>query len=144
MYEKIYTWMADCGVVIKWADGPKQFNHNEAIVKSEEEAFGRKAEYELICPDKVIFVDEVGCNTSQKNDGNISGEKFLVCADSQAQIRLAFKDCHFTVLGFMAATVEPMLCAIVLLCKMMKMEYMMGCNPFADVDGIDPLSNNHF
>jgi len=89
-------------------------------------------------------VEEVGCNTSQKNDGNISREKFLVCADSQAQIWLAFKDCHFTVLGFMAATGEPILCEIVLLCKMMKMEYMMGCNPFADVDYVDPLSINHF
>jgi len=76
--------MADCGVAIKWADDPKWFSHDGVMVESEEEAFGRKTEYELIHPDKVLFVDEVGCNTSQKNDGNIGGEKFLVCPDSQA------------------------------------------------------------
>jgi len=41
-------------------------------------------DFELIGLDKVIFVDEVGCNTLQKNDGNVGGEKLLMCLDSQA------------------------------------------------------------
>jgi len=143
MYEKIYTCMADCGVAIKWADDPKWFSHDGVIVESEEEACGRKTEYELICPDKVLFVDEVGCNMSQKNDRNIGGEKFLVCPDSQAQIQLAFKDCHFTVLGFTAATGEPVLCVIVLASKTMKMDYIMGVNPFANIDEDNLLTDNH-
>ena len=71
---------------------------------------------------------------SQKNDGNIGGEKFLVCPDSQAQIQLAFEDCHFTILGFTAATGEPVLCAIVLASKTMKMNFIMGVNPFTNID----------
>ena len=51
MYKKLCTCMADCGVAIKWADDPKWFNHDGTIVESEEEAFGRKTEYELIHPD---------------------------------------------------------------------------------------------
>ena len=59
MYEKNYTCMADCGVAVKRADDPKWFSHDGVIVESEEEAFGRKTEYELIHPDKILFVDEV-------------------------------------------------------------------------------------
>ena len=48
---------------------------------------------------------------------------------------------HFMVLGSTVATGAPVLCAIVLACKMMKMEYVMGTNPCAEViDDADPLS----
>jgi len=40
----------------------------------------------------------------------------------------------------MAATGEPILCAIVLACKTMKMDYIMGVNPFADVDNNNLLT----
>jgi len=53
-------------------------------VEREGDAYGRNTQFELVHPEKVIFVDEVGSNTSQKNDGNIGGEKFLIDPDSQA------------------------------------------------------------
>ena len=52
--------------------------------KTKEEAFGRKLDFELIGPDKVIFVDKVGSNRLQKNVDNVGGEKLLVCPDSHA------------------------------------------------------------
>jgi len=61
--------------------------------------------------------DEVGSNTSQKNDGNIGGEKFLIGPDSQVQIGSSFKDCHFTVLGFTVTNGQLILCMIILACK---------------------------
>jgi len=33
--------------------------------------------YYLLKYDKLLFVDEVGSNTSQATDGNIGGEKFM-------------------------------------------------------------------
>ena len=48
MYEKVYACMVDCGVAVKWADGPIWFNHEGEVVETEGEAFGRKSEYELI------------------------------------------------------------------------------------------------
>ena len=68
---------------MKWASGPNWFNHEGEVVEREEDTFGRKTEYELIFQEKILFVNEVGCKTSQKNDGNIGREKFLVCPDSQ-------------------------------------------------------------
>ena len=94
-------------------------------------------------PEKVLFVDEVGCNTSQKSDGNIGGEKFLVDPDSQARIRSAFKDYHFTVLGFTDAEGMPVLCAIVLVCKVLKYEYVMGVTPFAETEENASLSDEN-
>ena len=35
-------------------------------------------------------------------------------------------------------------CTIILACKMMKMDYIMGVNPFAEVDNNNPLTNDHY
>ena len=42
MYEKVYACMVDCGIAIKWMDGPKWYNNDEAVVDKEEDAFGRR------------------------------------------------------------------------------------------------------
>jgi len=68
--------MVDCGVAIKWMDGPKWYNNDGAVVDKEEDTFGRKTAFELIHAEKVLIIDEVGCNMSQKNDRNIGGENF--------------------------------------------------------------------
>ena len=136
--------MVDCGVAIKWMDGPKWYNNDGAVVDKEEDAFGRKTAFELIHAEKVLFIDEVGCNMSKKNDGNIRGDKISCVPDSQAWIRSAFKDYHFTVLWFSSVTGAPVLCGIVLACEMMKVEYIMGINPFVEVIcDEDPRSEKH-
>jgi len=76
--------MVNCGVAVKWEDKPQWFNHDGAPVEREKDAYGRKTQFELVHPEKVFFVDEVRSNTSQKNDRNIGGEKFLIDPDSQA------------------------------------------------------------
>jgi hypothetical protein len=39
--------------------------------------YGRPTMYNLTHPDKLIFVDEVGDNTSQENDGNKTRAKYV-------------------------------------------------------------------
>jgi len=68
----------------------------------------------------------IGLILLEKNEGNIGGVKFLIDPDSQAQIQSSFKDCHFTVLGFTAANGQPILCMIILACKVLKMEQEKG------------------
>jgi hypothetical protein len=46
-------------------------------------------------PEKLIFVDEVGETTSQANDSNKMGTKYIT-----AQQQNSFTDCHYTTLGF--------------------------------------------
>ena len=84
MYEKVYESMVNCGIAVKSEDEPQWLNRNGEPVAKEEDAYGKKTQHSLVHPDKVLFVDEVGCNTSQKYDGNIGGKKFLINPNSQA------------------------------------------------------------
>ena len=75
MYDEVYDAMVEAGVAKKlevpiWVD--QDGNACEEI-----QAFGRKATHELTRPDMVVFVDEVGCNTSQVGDGHVGGQKKL-------------------------------------------------------------------
>jgi hypothetical protein len=85
-------------------------------IVTEADTHGRKTAYSLLPGQAhtLIVVDEVGENFSQKGDGNADGQKFMVAADMRAQIRNYLKDNHFTVLGFAAATGDPMMCAIII------------------------------
>jgi len=94
-----------------------------------------KSEYFLLHPEKLLFVDEVGNNTSQANDGNVGGEKFLCFAGGRPQQRANMKDAHFTVLGFTAATGEPVMCCIIFACKELEPMMVQGLDPFATWEG---------
>ena len=45
------------------------------------------------------------------------GELSIMDPNQQALIHSAFNDCHFTVLGFTAATGQPVCCAVIIACK---------------------------
>jgi hypothetical protein len=77
----------------------------------------------------------VGDNTSQKKDGNIGGEKFMVASDQRALIRSSFSDCHFTVLGFTAGDGNPVCCVIILSGTDLKANHIMGVQPWIPVEG---------
>jgi hypothetical protein len=82
-------------------------------------------------PDKLVFVDEVGSNTSTTKDGNVGGEKFLCEASGRPQIKAATKDSHFTVMGFTAATGESVMCAIIFEAMKMCPSWVLGLNASA-------------
>ena len=77
MYEIVYDAMAVTGIPIK-LDDEVMVDINGNITTNQDEQFGRKTRYLLTRPEMLLFVDEVGDNTSQKNDGNIGGQKFMV------------------------------------------------------------------
>jgi hypothetical protein len=54
------------------------------IVQSKEEAFGRQKQYCITHPDNLVFVDKIGDNTSQRNDGNAGGKNFILDKDKNA------------------------------------------------------------
>ena len=134
MYDDIYVMLVETGIATK-LDTAQWFDKQGNIVESEEEAFGRKSQYFLLHPEKMIFVDEVGSNTSQKNDGHCGSEKFLVPVNIRPQIHAASKDSHFTVLGFTAATGEPICCAIIFAAKQLDPQWVTGVDPFCEWAG---------
>lgn len=76
----------------------------------------------------------MGSNTSQVKDGNVGGEKYLCGKQSRPQQRAATKDTHFTVLGFTAATGEPVMCAIIFAAKALQEQWKLGFDPFRKMD----------
>jgi hypothetical protein len=69
MYDVIYENLAQTGLAEKWEE-EKMVDKEGNIVMDEEHMYGRPTKYNLTHPEKMIFVDEVGDNTSQANDGN--------------------------------------------------------------------------
>ncbi len=86
--------------------------------------------FKLIHPEWLVFVDEVGSNTSQPKDGKFGGQTYLCTKEGHAQQIATMKNAHFTHLGFTAANGKPIMCAIIFAAKAMKDEEITGCDPF--------------
>ena len=136
MYAHIYEAMVEHGIASK-CDTKVKIDKQGEIVEHSDEAFGLPTQYLIQRPDKLLFVDEVGSNTCTTKDGHVGGEKFLCRADARPQIKAATKDSHFTVLGFTAATGEPVMCAIIFSAKEMCASWVLGFNASAPWVGDD-------
>jgi hypothetical protein len=136
MYDHIYEAMVKHGIASKCNTKVKLDKAGD-IVDFSDEAFAVPMQYLMQRPDKLIFVDEVGSNTCTTKDGHVGGEKFLCQADARPQIKASTKDSHFTVLGFTAATGEPVMCAIIFSAKEMCESWVLGFNALAPWVGDD-------
>jgi hypothetical protein len=66
-------------------------------------------------PEYLLFVDETGCNTNQKDDGNAGGELFVLPVDGEEfGVCGVTTDMHFTVLCFTSGLGDPVMCAVIL------------------------------
>jgi hypothetical protein len=106
--------MVEAGVAIK-LEGEIMLDIDGNHVFDKEKMYGRPTMYVLTKPENVLFVNETGCNTNQKEDGHVGGCHFILptCAFGGGWVGAAI-DIHFTVLCFTAATGEPVMCAIIL------------------------------
>ncbi len=80
---EVYSHLAESGLAVKHPE-PVWRNLDGEIV-DENQALGLKSEYELIHPELVVFVDEVGSNTSQTKDGQVGCETYLCAAKGRPQ-----------------------------------------------------------
>jgi hypothetical protein len=114
MYDCVYNNMVEAGVAIKHEE-EVMFDKNGHITTDEKEMYGRPSKYQIIRPDRCVFVDETGCNTNCKNDGLIGGQRLVTGVNQVEGARTsATTDLHFTVLAFTSGTGEPIMCALIL------------------------------
>jgi len=139
MYKGVYKAMVDANVAIE-VEEEVLVGLDGSIVETTEESVGRKTRYLLTRPEYCLYVDEVGCNTSQKSDGNVGGQKFIVQGNQRALIRSSHQDCHFTVLGFTNGLGQPVCCVIILAAAQVTAKDIMGLQPWAEPIG-DPTIN---
>ena len=72
MYEQVYKEMVAGGIAVELPN-KEWLNKEGVVVLEEKDALGLQTKYNLIRPDRLLFVDEVGSNTSQTKDGNVGG-----------------------------------------------------------------------
>jgi hypothetical protein len=78
MYDGIYKEMTR-GEIASNLSTAVYLDKQGKIVKTKEEAFGLPTKYLMSRPDKLVFVDKVGSNTSTtKHTSNIGVEKLLM------------------------------------------------------------------
>jgi len=77
MYEQVYKEMVAGGIAVELPN-KEWLNKEGVVVLEEKDALGLQTKYNLICPDRLLFVDEVVSNTSQTKDGNVWGSYFSV------------------------------------------------------------------
>jgi hypothetical protein len=107
--------MVEAKAAVK-SDYKIQYNSDgEKVSDLDSSTCGLPTTYKLLRSETVLFVDETGKNTSQKADGQIGGQRYIVAVDGDAVGSLGYTtDIHFTVLCFTAATGQPVMCAVIL------------------------------
>ena len=93
MYDLVFNAMNSAGVALN-SDEPTWMNKKGETVKDESEAFGLKCTHKLIHPEYVMFVDEVGSNTNQKQDRNYGDEKRLARIGLTPKQMCSLSDAH--------------------------------------------------
>jgi hypothetical protein len=141
MYNECYEKMVKAKVATK-LDEEVWLNREGRIVGLEDDAFVRKTSYLMRKPKFVVFVDEVGDNASQKNDGNIAGTKYVVSKTMHALKRASHHDNHFTTLEFTLADGRPLLCVINIACSEVDAKIRMGIQPWCKIEGEGLLEDN--
>ncbi len=66
----------------------------------------------IMKPEWIIFADESGFNVSQKKDGHVGGQKFVVERGTTPQTKASTTDHKFTLLPFTSASGEAVCCVI--------------------------------
>jgi hypothetical protein len=131
MYDGIYKTMARAGVAEELPECVLQDRKGNTALEHDPKRYGRKTNFKLTHTERVLFVDEVEENTSQKQDSRIGGRKLIVTRGTRSQERSSYRDCHFTVLGFTAALGEPMMCAVIVAAKKLTAIEASGFNPLS-------------
>jgi hypothetical protein len=73
MYNDVYKRMVEAGVA-KRLDEEVMLDKEGNIVTNKEEMFGHPTRYIVTKPKRILFVDETGSNTNQKEDGFAGGQ----------------------------------------------------------------------
>jgi hypothetical protein len=134
MYDKVYgkIWQAD--ITKKLYYNVCRDEHH-GIVETEADAYRQITSYSMLHPVKLVQVGEVGEHISQKWDGNVGHQQFIVASDMRAQVQNSFKKKHVTVLRFPAGSGTLIICTLIIATLKLKVTV-------TDATDFNPLSKD--
>jgi len=104
MYDKLYKEMRNAGLT-KDMETPVMMDLiGNTVDIANPLAYGLPVSQQLVHPDYLLFLDETGINTNQKNDGHVGGEKFLCVRGTTPKIGCSTSDHHCTVIPIVTAS----------------------------------------
>lgn len=110
-------------------------NEDGEAVATEAEARGRPCRFRLKHPERLLHLDETGCNTNQKNDGQRGGKRFIAERGMKCVIAGANANIRFTALPISDSNGKPAMC--VLICQSESNEtprnWFAGVDEMADI-----------
>ena len=113
MYDSVYDEMTKAGVAEK-LDEEIMLDKNGDQVFSEDLMYGLPTRYKMKHPNYVLFMDETGCNTNQKKDGKVGGERYVLPVDGSGIGAIgSTTDLHFSCACFTSGSGAPVMCAII-------------------------------
>ena len=112
MYDKIYDLLVQKGIAKK-LETPKHLDMggNEVPI---EQAFGLPVEYKMLYPERLLHMDETGCNTNQKTDGRVGGKKYIGrSGNGKVSKTSSTTDKRFTLLPIINSLGEAVCCVTI-------------------------------
>ena len=73
-----------------------------------------KSTIDITHPYMALTCDEVGCNISQKGDGDVGRETFICAQSDEPMQSTSNKNSHFTCLGLTTFDGKPVMCVVLL------------------------------
>jgi hypothetical protein len=96
MYNSVYEAMVEAGVAI-WHDVEVWLDVNNQRTSNPKEAIGRKTKYQVVKPERCIFVCKMGCNINMKTDGHVGGHRYVMApGQSKGAPTAVTSNIHFT------------------------------------------------
>ena len=113
MYDRVYHHMTEAGVAIK-LDEEIMLDKDGKQVYSKDLMYGLPTRYKMVNPGNFLMMDETGCNTNQKKDGKVGGERYIVPTDGSGVGAIgSTTDVHFSCACFTSGLGTPVMCAII-------------------------------
>jgi len=112
MYEVIYDEMVDACAAVS-LQNPIFTDINRIPEDNQTKRFGLKQIIKITQPKWILFANKSGFNMSQKKDGHVGGQRFVVEQGTTPKIMSSTTNYKFTLLSFTSASGEAVCCAII-------------------------------
>ena len=130
MYNAIYNYNEFVDARIAIIRDVPVFTDRHGNEVEESEKFGEEQNIKITHPHYLLFADETGCSTSQKKDGHVGGQKYIVEKGSVPQTIASHNDHRFTILPFTSGSGEAV-------CLVVIFQHKSGQVPLVWQTGID-------
>ena len=134
MYNRFADEMAYAKVASKFEE-PQWMDRDGKVLDREDTSFGCKVTHNILRPDLILVMDEVGSDTSQKGDGAIGGEKVVCEKGTTPKENCSTKSKHWTLIGLTALDGTPVMCIVIFAGKEESTLLATGMDLFVDVEG---------